>query len=118
MMGTLEALVVTPTTLTTLQLGSVAYDLVYIPIRIALFLAFASVAFDVHIVLSGLGPAAGSCSSSSRSSGSRCPRGRRGDDLPAGSRLRGDRPQRADDRVGNVLPDHPLASLARVDRET
>ena len=59
MMGTLEALVVTPTTLTTLQLGSVAYDLVYIPIRIALFLAFASVAFDVHIVLSGLGPAAG-----------------------------------------------------------
>jgi ABC-2 type transport system permease protein len=59
MMGTLEALVVTPTTLTTLQLGSVAYDLVYIPIRIALFLAFASVAFDVHIVLSGLAPAAG-----------------------------------------------------------
>lgn len=59
MMGTLEALVVTPTTLTTLQLGSVAYDLVYIPIRIALFLAFASAVFDVHIVLSGLGPAAG-----------------------------------------------------------
>jgi ABC-2 type transport system permease protein len=59
MMGTLEALVVTPTTLTTLQLGSVAYDLVYIPIRIALFLAFAAVAFDVNIVLSGLGPAAG-----------------------------------------------------------
>jgi ABC-2 type transport system permease protein len=59
MMGTLEALVVTPTTLTTLQLGSVAYDLVYIPIRIALFLAFSSVVFDVHLVLSGLGPAAG-----------------------------------------------------------
>jgi ABC-2 type transport system permease protein len=59
MMGTLEALVVTPTTLTTLQLGSVAYDLVYIPIRIALFLAFASAVFDVHLVLSGLGPAAG-----------------------------------------------------------
>jgi ABC-2 type transport system permease protein len=59
MMGTLEALVVTPTTLTTLQLGSVAYDLVYIPIRIALFLAFASVVFDVHLVLFGLGPAAG-----------------------------------------------------------
>jgi ABC-2 type transport system permease protein len=59
MMGTLEALVVTPTTLTTLQLGSVAYDLVYIPIRIALFLAFSSVVFDVHLVLSGLGPATG-----------------------------------------------------------
>jgi ABC-2 type transport system permease protein len=54
MMGTLEALVVTPTTLTTLQLGSVAYDLVYIPIRIALFLAFSAVAFDVRLVLSGL----------------------------------------------------------------
>jgi ABC-2 type transport system permease protein len=59
MMGTLEALVVTPTTLTTLQLGSVAYDLVYIPIRIALFLAFASAVFDVHIVLAGLAPALG-----------------------------------------------------------
>jgi ABC-2 type transport system permease protein len=59
MMGTLEALVVTPTSLTTLQLGSVAYDLVYIPLRIALFLTFASVAFDVHLVLSGVGPALG-----------------------------------------------------------
>lgn len=54
MMGTLEALVVTPTTLTTLQLGSVAYDLVYIPIRIAVFLAISAVAFDVHLVVSGL----------------------------------------------------------------
>lgn len=59
LMGTLEALVVTPTTLTTLQLGSVAYDLVYVPVRIALFLVLASVAFDVHLVLSGLGPAVG-----------------------------------------------------------
>jgi ABC-2 type transport system permease protein len=59
MMGTLEALVVTPTSLTTLQLGSVAYDLVYIPLRIALFLTFASVAFDVRLVLSGVGPALG-----------------------------------------------------------
>lgn len=57
MMGTLEALVVTPTTLTTIQLGSVAYDLVYIPIRIALFLALAAAVFDVHLVLSGVGPA-------------------------------------------------------------
>jgi ABC-2 type transport system permease protein len=57
LMGTLEALIVTPTTLTTLQLGSVAYDLVYIPIRIALFLLFAAMAFDVHLVLSGLLPA-------------------------------------------------------------
>jgi ABC-2 type transport system permease protein len=59
MMGTLEALVVTPTSFTTLQLGSVAYDLVYIPLRIALFLAFASLVFDVHLVVSGVGPAMG-----------------------------------------------------------
>ena len=59
MMGTLEALVVTPTTLTTLQLGSVAYDLVYIPIRIVLFLAFSSLVFDVHLTLSGLLPGLG-----------------------------------------------------------
>jgi ABC-2 type transport system permease protein len=59
MMGTLEALVVTPTTLTTIQLGSVAYDLVYIPIRIALFLAFSAAVFDVHIVVTGVGPAIG-----------------------------------------------------------
>jgi ABC-2 type transport system permease protein len=59
MMGTLEALVVTPTTLTTLQLGSVAYDLVYIPIRIILFLGFSSLVFDVHLTLSGLLPGLG-----------------------------------------------------------
>ena len=57
LMGTLEALIVTPTTLTTLQLGSVAYDLVYVPVRIALFLLFAATAFDVHLVVSGLLPA-------------------------------------------------------------
>jgi ABC-2 type transport system permease protein len=57
MLGTLEALIVTPTSFTTIQLGSVAYDLVYIPIRIGLFLGLASVAFDVHIVASGFIPA-------------------------------------------------------------
>ena len=34
MMGTLEALLVTPTSPTTVQVGSVAFDLVFIPIRI------------------------------------------------------------------------------------
>ena len=38
LMGTLESLLMTPTSTTTIQLGSVMYQLVYVPIRTALFL--------------------------------------------------------------------------------
>ena len=38
MIGTLEALLVTPTSPTTVQVGSVAFDLLFIPIRMALLL--------------------------------------------------------------------------------
>ena len=38
MIGTLEALLVTPTSPTTVQVGSVAFDLVFVPIRMALLL--------------------------------------------------------------------------------
>jgi ABC-2 type transport system permease protein len=38
MIGTLEALLVTPTSPTTVQAGSIAFDLVFIPVRMALLL--------------------------------------------------------------------------------
>lgn len=57
--GTLESLFVTPTAPTTLQLGSVVYDLVYVPVRTALFLTMVSLFLGVHLTLSGLGPTVG-----------------------------------------------------------
>jgi len=56
--GTLEALLLTPTTPTTIQLGSVAYDLVYIPARTAIFLLVVGVAFGLRFEASGILPAA------------------------------------------------------------
>lgn len=57
LMGTLESLLVTPTSGTTLQLGLVMYDLVEVPIKSALFLGFAILLFDVRVAASGVGPA-------------------------------------------------------------
>lgn len=59
LIGTLESLLLTPTSTATLQLGSVAYDLVYIPLRTALFLVLVAVGFGVHFDVGGLAPAAG-----------------------------------------------------------
>ena len=56
--GTLEALVLTPTASATIQLGSVAYDLVYIPVRTLLFLVFVAIAFGLQFNLSGILPSA------------------------------------------------------------
>lgn len=56
LMGTLEALLMTPTAPAILQLGSVMYDVAYVPIRTLLFLALTSVLFDASIDLQGLGP--------------------------------------------------------------
>ena len=57
LMGTLESVLVTPTAPTTIQLGSVAFDLVYIPLRTAIFLAAVTVAFGLHFSAAGLLPA-------------------------------------------------------------
>ena len=57
-MGTLESLLVTPTSQTILQLGSVAYDLVYVPIRTGLFLLVVASTFGSGFQLSGLAPTA------------------------------------------------------------
>ena len=57
LIGTLESLLVTPTTFSTLQLGSVAYDIVYVPLRTGLFLFLVSILYGVDLTLSGV-PAA------------------------------------------------------------
>jgi ABC-2 type transport system permease protein len=59
LMGTLESLVLTPTTPTTIQLGSVVFDLIYIPVRTLLFLALTTIIFNVTYSFSSIGPATG-----------------------------------------------------------
>jgi ABC-2 type transport system permease protein len=55
--GTLEALLLTPTASATLQLGSVVYELAYVPVRMIIFLALATGIFGVSFTYSGLLPA-------------------------------------------------------------
>lgn len=58
MMGTLESLMATPTSPITVQLGSIAYDLVYVPLRTGGFLLLTYVLFDARFAGTGLLPAA------------------------------------------------------------
>ncbi len=55
--GTLESLLMTPTSPATIQLGTVFYDLLYIPVRTAVFLALTAVAFGLHLDAGGFLPA-------------------------------------------------------------
>jgi ABC-2 type transport system permease protein len=48
--GTLESLLMTPTSPATVQLGSVVYDLIYIPLRTAAFLVVIAVAFGLDFI--------------------------------------------------------------------
>jgi ABC-2 type transport system permease protein len=57
LMGTLESLLVTPTHSTTLLLGSVAYDLIYVPIRTLVFLLIVAAFLDVNFESHGVVPA-------------------------------------------------------------
>lgn len=57
MIGTLEALLVTPTSPTTVQAGSVAFDLLFIPVRMGLLLAAVSVTLGLGYESSGILPA-------------------------------------------------------------
>jgi ABC-2 type transport system permease protein len=57
LMGTLESLLLTPTSSSTVQAGSVAFDLIYVPLRTAVFLLAIALAFGLHLELSGLLPA-------------------------------------------------------------
>ena len=57
MIGTLEAILVTPTSPSTIQLGSVVYDLIYVPLRTGIFLVLVAVGFGLDFNLAGLPPA-------------------------------------------------------------
>jgi ABC-2 type transport system permease protein len=57
MIGTLEALLATPTAPTTIQAGSVALDLLFIPIRMGALLGVVTLVFGLDFELSGVLPA-------------------------------------------------------------
>lgn len=57
MVGTLESLLMTPTAPTTIQLGTVFYDLLYIPLRTALFLVLTAALFGLDFHAAGFLPA-------------------------------------------------------------
>ena len=54
--GTLPSLLLTPTAFWTVQLGSVAYDMAYVPLRTTLFFIATTALFDAHFTWSGLLP--------------------------------------------------------------
>jgi ABC-2 type transport system permease protein len=58
MIGTLESLLATPTSPATIQLGSVLYDLIYVPVRTGVFLLLIAVGFSLDFNLAGVAPAA------------------------------------------------------------
>jgi ABC-2 type transport system permease protein len=57
LMGTLEALLVTPTATGTVQVGSAIFDLIYMPVRTAVFLCFTVLFAGVDLEASGILPA-------------------------------------------------------------
>jgi ABC-2 type transport system permease protein len=56
LMGTLESVLMTPTAPGTIQIGSVAFDLVYIPLRTAVFLGGITLAFGLDFSAGGIVP--------------------------------------------------------------
>lgn len=58
LMGTLESLLTSPTATPTIQVGSVAFDLVYLPLRLVLFLVSLTIAFGLAFDPGGILPAA------------------------------------------------------------
>jgi ABC-2 type transport system permease protein len=56
MMGTLEALLVTPTSPTTVQAGSAAFDLLFIPVRMAVLLLAVALTFGLGFDAGGIVP--------------------------------------------------------------
>ena len=57
MIGTLEAVLLTPTAAATVQIGSAVFDLVYVPLRTSIFLAFMVLFAGVDLQPSGILPA-------------------------------------------------------------
>ena len=57
LMGTMEVLLMTPTSAATIQFGSVVYDLAYVPIRTGFFFVAVTLATDFDINTAGILPA-------------------------------------------------------------
>lgn len=57
MIGTLETLLCTPTAIATIQIGSAAFEFLYVPIRAALMLVLVAVLFGLDLHASGILPA-------------------------------------------------------------
>jgi ABC-2 type transport system permease protein len=57
MIGTLESLLITPTRIGTVQLGSTLFSLLYVPLRLCLFLAAIAIAFGLDLHVGGILPA-------------------------------------------------------------
>jgi ABC-2 type transport system permease protein len=57
LIGTFEALMVTPTRMVTLQAGAAAIDVIQVPLRIGAYLAAVGLAFGLHLHASGILPA-------------------------------------------------------------
>lgn len=57
MMGTLESLLLTPTSVATIQLGSAIYELVYVPVRTVVFLILVAAIYEVGFAFDNLGAA-------------------------------------------------------------
>jgi ABC-2 type transport system permease protein len=56
MIGTLESLLVAPTRVFTIQAGSAAFELLYVPLRIGLFLGLIGILFGLNFHASGIMP--------------------------------------------------------------
>jgi len=57
LMGTLESLLVTPTRIGTMQVGSTLFNLLYVPLRLSLFLVVIALVFGLDLHLGGILPA-------------------------------------------------------------
>lgn len=57
MIGTLEMLLLTPTRIVTVQAGSIVFDLLQVPFRVALFMTAVGLGFGLDLHLDGLLPA-------------------------------------------------------------
>jgi ABC-2 type transport system permease protein len=57
LMGTLELLMISPTSTSVIQLGSAVWEAVYVPIRTTVFLCLVALIFDAHFNLLGVVPA-------------------------------------------------------------
>lgn len=59
MIGTLESLLTTPTRTATIQIGSAAFEFLWVPVRATLFLLAIALGFGLDLHTSGILPAAG-----------------------------------------------------------